>query len=242
MAGSIFKSLVLSAALLSMVGVRAQKEKQGSFATTLTYKKSYGYVLQSPGQKKDKNPLIVFLHGSGERGSDLEKVKSNGPLKYSAAHRIDAFILAPQCPDDEYWDVDALFELIQKIKKENSIDPNRIYLTGLSMGGWGAWNLAIAHPEVFAALVPICGFVDRVPMLEKCKLANLPIKVFHGLLDDVVTVDYSIAIYKRIKSCPGAQIQLTIFDDANHDSWTRVYDDPGIYEWMLRQTKTANAK
>jgi predicted peptidase len=104
------------------------------------------------------------------------------------------------------------------------------------MGGWGAWNLAFAHPEMFAALVPIAGFVDRVPMIENCKIATIPIKIFHGLVDDVVDVNYSIAIYKKLKPC-NSNISLTIFDDAGHDSWTRVYDNKEIYDWMFQQIK-----
>lgn len=193
--------------------------------------------MQSPESKRDKKPLIVFLHGSGEKGTDLEKVKAQGPLKYTQLHKLDAFILAPQCPSDAYWDAEALYRLIKKIESENNIDPQRIYLTGLSMGGWGTWNLAVAHPEMFAALVPICGYVDRIPMVENCKLAHLPIRIFHGLLDDVVDVSYSVNIYKKIKPCSASNVELTIFDDANHDSWTRVYANPEIYDWMLKQTK-----
>lgn len=218
--------------------VFCQTESKGTFPTTISYSKNYGYVLQSPENKKDKKPLIVFLHGSGERGSDLEKVKIHGPLKYTKTHQVDAYILAPQCPDNDYWDAEVLYRLIQKIQKEHSIDPQRIYLTGLSMGGWGAWNLAFAHPETFASLVPICGFVDRVPMIENCKIAAIPTRIFHGLLDDVVSADYAITIYKRLKACENAKVQLTIFDDANHDSWSRVYDNPEIYDWMLAQKRT----
>lgn len=218
--------------------VFCQTESKGTFPTTISYSKNYGYVLQSPENKKDKKPLIVFLHGSGERGSDLEKVKIHGPLKYTKTHQVDAYILAPQCPDNDYWDAEVLYRLIQKIQKEHSIDPQRIYLTGLSMGGWGAWNLAFAHPEMFASLVPICGFVDRVPMIENCKIAAIPTRIFHGLLDDVVSADYAITIYKRLKACENAKVQLTIFDDANHDSWSRVYDNPEIYDWMLAQKRT----
>lgn len=218
--------------------VFCQTESKGTFPTTISYSKNYGHVLQSPENKKDKKPLIVFLHGSGERGSDLEKVKIHGPLKYTKTHQVDAYILAPQCPDNDYWDAEVLYRLIQKIQKEHSIDPQRIYLTGLSMGGWGAWNLAFAHPEMFASLVPICGFVDRVPMIENCKIAAIPTRIFHGLLDDVVSADYAITIYKRLKACENAKVQLTIFDDANHDSWSRVYDNPEIYDWMLAQKRT----
>jgi predicted peptidase len=104
------------------------------------------------------------------------------------------------------------------------------------MGAWGAWNLAYSHPEMFAALVPIAGFVDRIPMIENCKLAHIPIRIYHGLLDNVVDVQYSINIYKKLKDC-NPDLKLHIFDDAWHDSWTRVYDDSELYSWMLSQQK-----
>jgi predicted peptidase len=129
-----------------------------------------------------------------------------------------------------------LYRLILKIVAENNIDPKRIYLTGLSMGAWGAWNLAYAHPSFFAALVPIAGFVDRIPMIEACSLKNTPIKMFHGLVDDVVPVNYSIEMYNKLKKC-NSSVSLVIFDDANHDSWTRVYSTQEIYDWMFSQIK-----
>ncbi len=214
----------------------AQTQENGILKTKIIQKKELNYVLYVPKKIKETKPLIVFLHGSGEKGNDIEKVKVHGPFKYLKTNEIDAYVVAPQCPENEYWNSEVLFDLIEKIKKENNIDPNRVYLTGLSMGAWGAWNLAFAHPETFAALVPIAGFVDRIPMIENCKLKDVPIRIFHGLLDDVVDVNYSITIYKRLQKC-NPNIELTIFDDANHDSWTRVYDDPKIYEWMLKQKK-----
>lgn len=210
------------------------QEVKGKFDTSITKNFHYNYILQKPKVINEKNALIIFLHGSGERGDEVEKVKVHGPLKYIQNHDLDAYILAPQCPDNEMWDAESLFQLIQKIISENPIDTNRIYLTGLSMGGWGTWNLAYAHPEMFAAVVPICGFADRVPMLDPCRLKEIPIRIFHGLLDDVVDVRESIDIYKKLKSC-NQDIELTIFDDANHDSWTRVYDNSEIYTWILAQ-------
>lgn len=212
------------------------QEIKGSFTTKITTEISYGYILNRPNDVKAKKPLLVFLHGSGEKGTDLEKIKTHGPLKYIEQNQLDAYILAPQCPDNASWDSESLYQLIIKIINENTIDSNRIYLTGLSMGGWGAWNLAFKHPEMFAALVPICGFVDRVSMIETCKISEIPTRIFHGLLDDVVDVQYSIQIYKKLKPC-SKDIVLTIFDDAGHDSWSRVYDDSKIYEWLFTQVK-----
>ncbi|AXG73371.1 phospholipase [Flavobacterium arcticum] len=228
--------IILIAIFLFSLPSFAQKAEGGSFSTEVVVKKQLNYLLYSPESTKQLKPLIIFLHGSGEKGNDLERVKVHGPFKYLKTHKLDAYVLAPQCPQEEYWDQEVLYRLIQKVIKENKIDPNRIYLTGLSMGAWGAWNLAFSHPDMFAALVPIAGFVDRVPMIENCKIKDIPTRIFHGLVDDVVDVNYSINIYKKLKTC-STDIELTIFDDANHDSWTRVYDDPTIYEWMLQQKK-----
>lgn len=214
----------------------AQSDIIGTMKTESIQKQELPFVLHIPKITKEKKPLIVFLHGSGEKGTDIEKVKAHGPFKYLKTHEIDAYILAPQCPENEYWNEEIVYELISKIQNENNIDSNRIYLTGLSMGAWGAWNLVFARPETFAALVPIAGYVDRIPMIENCKIAAIPIRMFHGLLDDVVAVDYSISIYKKLKNC-NKDIKLTIFDDANHDSWSRVYDNKEIYDWMFKQTK-----
>jgi predicted peptidase len=230
------KYLSLSIALLATFFSFAQTDVTGKIKTESIEKHELSYALHRPKNTKEKKPLIIFLHGSGEKGTDIEKVKVHGPFKYLKSNELDAYVLAPQCPENEYWDSEVLYQLILKIQKENNIDPNRIYLTGLSMGGWGAWNLAFSHPEMFAALVPIAGFVDRVPMIENCKIATIPIRIFHGLVDDVVDVNYSIAIYKKLKPC-NSTIELTIFDDAGHDSWTRVYDNKEIYDWMFQQIK-----
>lgn len=231
------KYKIIIIAFLCSLNSFSQSDVNGKMETKIVEKHELGYALHIPANAKEKKPLIIFLHGSGEKGTDIEKVKVHGPFKYLKTHELDAYILAPQCPENEYWNEEVLYRLILKIQKENNIDTNRIYLTGLSMGGWGAWNLAFEHPETFAALVPIAGFVDRVPMIEDCKIKNIPTRIFHGLLDDVVNVDYAITIYKKLKTC-NANVQLTIFDDAGHDSWSKVYDNQEIYDWMFKQIKT----
>ncbi|WP_242499263.1 prolyl oligopeptidase family serine peptidase [Flavobacterium sp. 140616W15] len=123
-----------------------------------------------------------------------------------------------------------------KNPKENNIDSDRIYVTGLSLGGWGTWNLAFAHPDMFAAMVPISGFVDLIQLEQTCKIAKIPTRIFHGLMDDVVNIDYAITIYKELKKC-NSNVELTIFDDAGHDSWSRVYDNQEIYDWMFKQVR-----
>lgn len=229
-----FKIIVV--ALLFSLNSFSQSDVNGKLKIEIVEKHELTYVLHIPKNTKEKKPLIIFLHGSGEKGTDIEKVKVHGPLKYSKTLELDSYILAPQCPENEYWNEEVLYRLILKIQKENNIDGSRIYLTGLSMGAWGAWNLAFAHPETFAALVPIAGYVDRVPMIEDCKIKHIPTRIFHGVLDDVVNMDYSISIYKKLKTC-NANVQLTLFDDAGHDSWSKVYDNQDIYDWMFKQIK-----
>jgi predicted peptidase len=223
--------------LFSVFGF-AQSETTGKLKTVIVSNYELGYALHKPANTKDKKPLIVFISGDGEKGTDIEKVKIHGPLKYLKNHELDAYVLAPQCKENENWDIDAIHQLIEKIQKENNIDSNRIYVTGLSSGGWAAWNLALAYPDMFAAIVPISGFVDLIELEGACKIANIPTRIFHGLLDDVVKVDYAITIYKELKKCNAKDVKLTIFDDAGHDSWTRVFDSKEIYDWMLQQKRT----
>jgi predicted peptidase len=227
--------------LFSMMAF-AQSETKGTIKTVEVVKHELGFVLHKPANTKENKPLIVFISGDGEKGTDLEKVKVHGPLKYLKTNELDAYVLAPQCKSDENWNIESINELILKIQKENKIDANRIYVTGLSSGGWAAWNLALSYPEKFAAIVPISGFVDLIELESACKIANIPTRIFHGLLDDVVKVDFAISVYKELKKCNAKDVKLTIFDDAGHDSWSRVYDNPEIYNWMLKQVKTNTNK
>ncbi len=230
-------TLLVSLLLLALTAT-ARKDVSGAFKTEITVTRSMTYALHIPeNAKQGKKPLIVFMHGSGERGTNTDLLKIHGPLKYVQSHKLDAYILAPQCPDNELYDAEAVYRLIQKIVKENNIDDKRIYLTGLSMGGWGVWEVAIAHPEAFAALMPIAGYADSVPMLEDCKkLGAIPTRIYHGLMDDAVDISYAVNIYKALKPC-AKELKFIVFDDAGHDSWTRVYNDPATYEWLLQQTK-----
>ena len=215
----------------------SKSETKGMFSSEIIVKKQLGYVLHNPSNLKEKKPLLIFLVGDGEKGTDVEKVKIHGPFKYLKSHTLDAYVLAPQCSETEYFNSEILYQLILNIQKENNIDSNRIYLTGLSSGGWAVWNLALSHPEMFAAVVPISSYVDLNEQEEACKLKDIPIRIFHGLLDDVVDLQYPVAMYKKLKTCNATDVKLTIFDDENHGCWTRVYDNQDIYDWMFLQIK-----
>lgn len=229
-----FKIIVI--ALLFSLNSFSQSDVNGKVKIEVVQKQELGYALHIPLKSKEKKPLLVFLHGSGENGSDVEKVKIHGPFKYLKSHDLDFFVLAPQCPEGQQWNPDILYELILKVQKENNIDTNRIYLSGLSSGGWGTYSLILKHPEMFAAVVPVSGFVDIVQLEEICKMEAIPTRIFHGLLDDVVPVDNDITIYKELKKC-NKDVELTLFNDAGHDCWTQVYDNPETYAWMLKQNK-----
>ena len=229
------KSLVLVFFILYQFSF-SQTDSYGKLKIEIIETHELGYVLHIPANTVEKKPLIVFIPGDGEKGIDLERVKIHGPFKYLKTHNLDAYVLAPQCLESENWDAEAIYQLILKIQKENNIDANKIYLTGLSSGGWATWSLALIHPDMFAAIVPISGYVDLNQMEIACKIAAIPTRVFHGLLDDVVSIEYTKAFFKELKKC-NSNAELTIFNDAGHDCWSRVYDNQEIYDWMFKQIK-----
>lgn len=225
--------------LLMAGAVRAEQTAQ-AFERQITITVRTKYLLSLPekyGQDKQQRwPLLLFLHGAGERGDDLEMVKKHGPPKLAANGKQFPFIVvSPQCPWQQWWSPEVLNALLDEITEKYAVDKGRIYLTGLSMGGFGTWSLAAAHPERFAAIAPICGGGD--PKLAD-RLKNIPTWVFHGALDKTVPLQKSQDMVAAIKAA-GGNPKLTVYDDADHDSWTRTYDDPKFYEWLLAQRKPA---
>ena len=181
-------------------------------------------------------PLILFLHGSGERGDDLELVKLYGlPKKLESGADLPFIVVSPQCPVESYWllHLDDLKALVDDVTARYAVDPRRIYLTGMSMGGTGAWPLAAAYPELFAAMIPICG--RGVPSLAN-RLKDMPVWVFHGEADEVVPADESRRMMDALKKV-GGDVTLTIYPGVGHNSWTQTYDNPDVYEWLLRHSR-----
>lgn len=229
------KSLIILFLIISVL-TKAQETK-AEFKKEIKELQKISYILDFPENTKGKVPLIVFLHGSGERGTDLEKVKAHSPFTYKNLIKEPVAILAPQCPENEWWDTEAVYHLIKEIQKKYSIDDSRIYLTGLSMGGWGSWKLANEHPEMFAALAPVCAPSDRWMKATAHKYKDLPIKIFHGGNDDIVSPMTSIDMYQEIRKINN-NVELIIFPDDNHNSWDSTYSDPAFYEWLLNQKKS----
>ncbi|HEY3319071.1 MAG TPA: prolyl oligopeptidase family serine peptidase [Planctomycetota bacterium] len=180
-------------------------------------------------------PLVLFLHGSGERGDDLEKVKIHGPPKLASKGKDYPFILiAPQCPDGVWWLTADLNHLLDEVSAKFRVDPERIYVTGLSMGGFGTWQLAMQYPQRFAAIAPICGGGDADDV-ERIK--HLPVWIFHGAKDSAVPVKFSEDMEAALKKA-GGNVKLTIYPEANHDSWTKTYDSDEFYTWLLQQKRS----
>ena len=212
------------------------QEMQGNFKKEIKTSIEVRYILQLPENQKEKFPLLVFLHGSGERGTDIEMVKNHSPFTYQNLIKTNVAILAPQCPEKRWWDTNEIYELIQSIATTYNVDTSRIYLTGLSMGGWGTWKLAAEHPELFAAVAPVCGVTDTDIFRNIEVLKNTPVHVFHGALDDVVSPNMSLEIYQKLKKV-NPDCSLTIFPNDNHNSWDSTYSDPKFYEWLFAQKK-----
>jgi pimeloyl-ACP methyl ester carboxylesterase len=199
----------------------------------------YQYLLYLPPEyeknTKDRWPLIVFLHGAGERGNDLEKVKTHGPPKIiKEGQELPFVVVSPQCPEKEGWGIPALNALLDEVMAHNRIDPDRVYLTGLSMGGTGTWTLAAAHPDRFAAIVPICGDANTG---DASKLKKIAVWAFHGKLDPTVPVAYSTNMVEAIEKAGGNNVKLTVYPEAKHDSWTETYKNPYLYTWLLEQQR-----
>jgi len=181
-------------------------------------------------------PLLIFLHGSGESGTDLERVKVNGPPRIVESRPDFPFlVISPQSPTEEGFDIALLEELLADARRHLPVDPDRVYLTGLSMGGFGTWAWAQAHPEHFAAIAPISGLGN---VAQACQLRNLPIWAFHGALDDVVPIAGDQALIAAIRAC-GGQPRFTVYGETGHDAWTETYDDTRIYTWLLAQSRGA---
>lgn len=226
----------LGIVLLLKTNLAFSQEIVGSFKKEIKTTITVNYILQLPENPKEKMPLMVFLHGSGERGTDVTLVKKNGPFNYQNLIKERVAILAPQCPENTWWNTDEIYQLIQSICAKYPIDTNRIYLTGLSMGGWGTWKLATEYPELFAAVAPVCGVTDTEIYRNVAVLKDMPVHIFHGAMDDIVGPNMSIEIYQKLKKI-NLNCNLTIFPNDNHNSWDSTYGDPKFYEWMFAQKK-----
>ena len=234
-------ALFVGAAGVSMAQEETQAVKQQE--KTFTKRLELSYLLFLPSDydaASDKTwPLIVFLHGAGERGSDLQKVKVHGIPKVAEQQADFPFIaVSPQCPVETWWGqhVDALNGLLDETLANYKVDERRVYLTGLSMGGYGTWAWSTAYPERFAAIAPVCGGGNPAKAVA---LRNMPTWVFHGARDTVVPLKRSQEMVDAMKVA-GGDPKLTVYPDAGHDSWTESYANAKLYEWFLQHQLPAD--
>ena len=203
-------------------------------------------------------PVIVYLHGAGERGADPASPtqKGLGPVVWRSNGAFPAVVIFPQAPTDSYWGMpdnnDRVLRVLDEVMARYHGDPARVYLTGNSLGGFGTWFLGALHPERFAAMVPICGGVRgkaprpdapfaAVPEDQRAaevarRIGKMPVWIFHGAKDWLVPVRFSRELSTTLKAA-GADVQYTEFADLGHNSWDRAYGDPKLFEWLFAQHK-----
>jgi predicted peptidase len=208
------------------------------------------YLLQVPDAAAPAAgwPLLLFLHGAGERGDDLTRVEVHGPpkLRNEIPTLSRCVLVTPQCPAGEWWQASTLEALVDDVRGGASIDEARLYVTGLSMGGYGTFALLARAPELFAAAAPICGggdpgrlwsdFDSGFDLDGLLRARDVPIHVFHGEADAVVPVQESIVLARALEAVD-ADIQLTIYPGVGHDAWTRTYANHDLYEWLFTQRR-----
>jgi predicted peptidase len=212
------------------------------------------YLLFTPKDYKaggKKWPMMLFLHGIGEcSDSDISRVKTHGPaLMVDSRPDFPFVVVTPQLPlpagyiegkkyspeqivalASDAWKAEPLIQLVDHVATKANIDPDRIYVTGLSMGGFGTWRLVATHPERFAAAVPICGGGEPEKMATA--LSRVPIWAFHGAKDPVVPVAFSQQMVDAVRRA-GGDVKLTIYPEAQHNSWKETYENQEVYEWLL---------
>ncbi len=185
---------------------------------------------------REKFPLLLFLHGGGESGDSLGAIKRNGPPKLIVEGKQFPFlILAPQNPHrKKWWNTEAVVQLLDTIVANNRVDPDRIYLTGLSRGGGAAWELAVQYPKKFAALAVVCGMtpVPYAAWLNK----KMPIWVFHGVEDRSIPISESETMVDRLLGM-GYDVKFTRYPGVGHNSWIQAYNTDALYEWFMQQDR-----
>jgi len=233
---------LVAAASISVFGPPASAQRpsaptplpQDGFAITRPIPKTIRFLVSVPKDYKthrhDKFPLILFLHGSGERGFDLNDVRKHGPPKEIAAGRELPFVIvSPQCDTGKNWDTDQLSVLLDEIEKRYRVDKEREYLTGLSMGGFGTWALAIAEPNRFAAIAPISGGGDPDAVAV---LKDVPVWVTHGDSDPTVSIEQDRRMVDALKAA-GGDVRFDVIVGGQHDVWSDVYRKDDLYTWFL---------
>jgi predicted peptidase len=197
----------------------------------------YEYLVDGLPSAGERKPLLLFLHGKGERGRDVQKVRAHGPPQLFPRHGLDRFVLvSPQCPEEQKWDAGHLEEFLDAFRQSCPVDDARTYLTGLSLGGEGGFHLLARRPDRFAASVLICGRTDlssvgRLPRFTK------PIWLVHSAGDDAVPVAHTDAVFDALRAMR-APVTYTRYDSQGHvATWQKAYDGRMLFDWLLEHRR-----
>ena len=197
----------------------------------------FPFVEYAPNERTEKLPLIIQLHGAGERGmggEELKLVDIHGFSKLLAVKDFNCRVIMPQCPKDTFWaaKVESILKFIEQIKSEFNTDEDRIYLTGLSMGGYGTWYTAMAKPEAFAAIAPVCGG----GMKWNAGVLKMPVWAFHGVEDVAVSVTQSDEMIEQIKKTGNPDVKYTRMENVGHGVWIHAYNEE-LINWLLSKKR-----
>jgi predicted peptidase len=239
--------------ITTMAGIDDVQVRQTQFTGGEYKDETFRYLFLKPEKIEPgkKYPLILFLHGAGERGDNPEVVKKHFFPSIASdefQQKFPCFVVAPQCRENHWWtarrrggsegrdelgDMEQMaLQCVADVEKEFPVDKNRLYLTGLSMGGYGSWDLAVRQPDRWAAVVPICGGGNPE---QAEKLVHVPIWAVHGDADPAVPVEESRKMIAAIKAA-GGHPKYTEYPGVAHDSWTQAYADTnGVIPWMFEQ-------
>ena len=199
------------------------------------------YIVKCPQcfQEDKTHPVIIFLHGAGSRGNNLDVLRTNPFFTETEKLDMKAIVYAPQCYADTWYDIfEQLTEFVEYVRNCPTSDKRRIYLMGASMGGYAVWQMAMSHPEWFAAIIPICG---SGMYWNASRLKKMKVWAFHGSNDPAVFCEESKKMIDRILQS-GGDAKLTIYEGVGHDSWTNVYRSQSVFDWVLEQTLTRYIK
>ncbi len=222
---------------LPVAGQQVEMAFQTSDDATVPYLLYLPENFQADGDQKYQ--LLFFLHGRGESNGPLSLVAKWGPPKFAArGDSLPYVLVSPQCPRTDNWSSETqqkqLTELLDDVVKRYNIDEGKIYLTGLSMGGYGSWTMAAKHPKRFAAVAPVCGGGDPA---NAETLKDIPIWVFHGDRDRAVPFQKSVDMVDAIRAAGGTKIRFTSLEYIGHNCWSATYATPELYQWMESQTR-----
>ncbi len=199
----------------------------------------FDYLLYLPKNYdvQKKYPLLIFLHGAGERGNDLSILKRHSiPCLFDGDVNYEAIVISPQCKADKTWSStpEKVVEFINEMTEKYNADKDAVVITGISMGGYGTWQIIMDNPGLFAAAAPICGggMAWRAEVIK-----DLPLRIYHGEEDGVVNVFYSKDIYQALKNRGAKDVQLFLYPNVGHDVWEKVYNETDLIDWLLSKRR-----